>query len=137
MIYRALLLVMVGGLLLACDKADRQAAVQPEKPLQQSLAPPALPAEPVTVEDKDTATLIKLKKIDTSITPEMVENIRFDAISDDENAVYNDKPLNLNPAGSTRVSVTPKLFFKEELDLKQNYMDNIEGAAVQVEMKFD
>jgi hypothetical protein len=134
---KAVWLVVVSSLLLACDRADQQPVVQPEIPLQQSAASPALPAEPVSVEDKDTATLTRLKKIDTSITPEMVKNIRFDAISDAENAVYNDKPLNLNPAGSTRVSVTPKLFFKEELDLKQNYMDNIEGAAVQVEMKFD
>lgn len=134
---KAVWLVVVSSLLLACDRADRQPVVQPEIPLQQSVASPALPAEPVPVKDRNTATSLKRKKIDTSITPEMVKNIRFDAISDDKNAVYNDKPLNLNPTGSTRVSVTPKLFFKEELDLKQNYMDNIEGAAVQVEMKFD
>ena len=67
----------------------------------------------------------------------MIKNIRFDTMSDDEESGYSDKPLNLSPAGSTRISVTPKLFLKEELDLKQNYMDNIDGASVQVEMKFD
>jgi len=135
--YRIILLVMVSSLMLACDKAEQQAVVQPENTLQPSASPPELPAEPAVLTGSDTATSIKRHPINTQITPDMVKNIRFDAMSDDENTVYSDKPLNLSPAGSTRISVTPKLFLKEELDLKQNYRDNIEGASVQVEMKFD
>jgi hypothetical protein len=128
---------MVSSLMLACDKAEQQAAVQPENTLQPSASSTALPAEPASLKGSDAATSIKRHPINTQITPDMVKNIRFDAMSDDENAVYSDKPLNLSPAGSTRISVTPKLFLKEELDLKQKYMDNIDGASVQVEMKFD
>lgn len=138
--YRTILLVMVSSLMLACDKAEQQAVVQPEKTLQPSASLPelaVLAAEPATLTGNETATSIKRKQINTQITPDMVKSIRFDAMSDDENAVYSDKPFNLSPAGSTRISVTPKLFLKEELDLKQNYRDNIEGASVQVEMKFD
>lgn len=144
--YRVILLVMVSSLMLACDKAEQQAVVQPENTLQPSASLPDMPAEPASLTGSDTATSltgsdtatsIKKYPINTQITPDMVKNIRFDAMSDDENAVYSDKPFNLSPAGSTRISVTPKLFLKEELDLKQNYRDNIEGASVQVEMKFD
>lgn len=135
--YRTILLVMVSSLMLACDKAEQQAVVVPENTLQPSASSTELPAEPASLTGSDTDTSIKKYPINTQITPDMVKNIRFDAMSDDENAVYSDKPLNLSPAGSTRISVTPKLFLKEELDLKQNYRDNIEGASVQVEMKFD
>jgi hypothetical protein len=131
--YRTILLVMVSSLILACDKADQQAVLQPENTLQPSASLP----EPATLTGNETATSIKTNQINTQITPDMVKNIRFDAMNDDERPVYSDKPLNLSPAGSTRISVTPKLFLKEELDLKQNYMDNIDGASVQVEMKFD
>lgn len=138
---RLIWLVLVSSLLPGCDKGAQRVAAQPEKELPQVISVttlPDLPAKlPVAVNAKDTATSIKRKQFDTAITPDMVKNIRFDTINIDEHVVYTDKPLNLSPAGSTRISVTPKLFFKDELDLKQNYMDNIEGAAVHVEMKFD
>jgi len=134
--YRVIWLVLVSSLMLACDRADQRAAVQPEKTVQAADLSPELSVEPDS-NGTDTATSIKRKQINTQITSDMVKNIRFDAMNDDEDSVYSDKPLNLSPAGSTRISVTPKLFLKEELDLKQNYMDNIDGASVQVEMKFD
>ena len=137
MTYRVILLVMVSGLLLACDNADQRVARQSEKTLLSPALAPDLSVEPASQKGNDTAMSIKRNQINTEITPDMIKNIRFDAMSDDEVSVYSDKPLNLSPAGSTRISVTPQLFLKEELDLKQNYMDNIDGASVQVEMKFD
>ena len=133
---KTIVMLLASCLMLACDKSDQQSAVQSETSLSPTQAVTDVSAGTDEITNTDNSAS-KRKQLDTKITPDMLKNIRFDASSDSDAEVYVDKPFNLDPAGSTRISVTPKLFFKEELEFTRDYMDNIDGAFVQFEMKFN
>ncbi|HEX5637288.1 MAG TPA: hypothetical protein VFY78_09400 [Gammaproteobacteria bacterium] len=136
MIYKTIVMLLAGSLMLACDKSDQPSATQSVTTLNSTQVTTDVPAGTVEIISTDSNASERIQ-LDTKITFEMLKNIKFDATSDSVAEVYSDKPLNLDPAGSTRISVRPQLFFKEELDFSRNYIENIDGAFVQYEMKFD
>lgn len=135
--YRILTLAVAICFMPACNQPDQPEALQQANRLPDlHLSPDSSQLQDSEINNGVTAKQ-KIRHIDTTITPEMIRGIQFASADHAEVDDYSDRPFNVNPDGLTQISVTPKLFFKEELDFSQGYLENIEGAFVQFEMKFD
>jgi vancomycin resistance protein YoaR len=133
--YKLFFPIILASVLLACNDAEQQQSQPPVEALPEPA--PVLQLEATPAKPEKDVSAIKIKQINTQITPEMIEGIRFDASGD---AMANDSsrnPLSMNPQGKTQIMVKPKVFLNESDELKTEYIDYIDGAAVELEVKFD
>lgn len=134
--YGFLFLAIFAVILPACDDADKKPAPQMNTVLPEATPAPVLVPNPDPVQNENTATSVKRKILDTRITPEMIKNLRFDTGSDGNGNESPMQPL-LNSPEKTRILITPRFYLDESDRVKEDYLDYIDGAALQLEVKFD
>lgn len=132
---RAIFLAILTSALLACDNAGQSQSLQPE--ISPPEMAPVLEPNPDPVRPANGTTVSRQKHLNTQITPEMIKDLRFDISSEPAAGELSLQPGTINSPNKTRIMITPKVFLDESEDIKKDYLDYIDGAAVQLEVKFD
>jgi len=77
-------------------------------------------------------------RIDTTITPDMVQDLQWGSGSGDETAPMQTEVSSVfNSKEKPGVSISPKLIIKDEKDvlIKDDYLEYIDGAGIEVNIK--
>ena len=103
--------------------------------ISEPVSAPAPMAKIVKSEKRVEA--VTKKWLDTNIPPEMIKDIHLYVAAEKAEGEFSVAPVSLRPPNKTQLVVTPKFFLKEDDQVKESYIDYLDGAAVQVEVKFD
>jgi hypothetical protein len=123
---------------IGCDDVsnDTPAAVLPAPVIVEHI----VPAEPpqATIENTNSRLeAVRKKMLDTKISPDMLKDIDLYVAAETTDSAITLDNVVLRPANKMQLTVMPRLFLKDDDQIKETYMDYLDGAAVEVKVKFD
>lgn len=142
----ALIVVVLMGV-IACEDTSKRVepttvpGVKAEIPVtaKATISEPVSAPAPMAkiVKSENRVEAVTKKWLDTNIPPEMIKDIHLYVAAEKAEGEFSVDPVSLRPPNKTQLVVTPKFFLKEDDQVKESYIDYLDGAAVQVEVKFD
>ncbi len=134
----ALIVVMLMGVIACEDTSNRvQSATVPD--VKATISEPVSAPAPIAkiVKSENRVEAVSKKWLDTNIPPEMIKDIHLYVAAEKAEGEFSVAAVSLRPPNKTQFVVTPKFFLKEDDQVKESYIDYLDGAAIQVEVKFD
>ena len=131
----ALLVICVS--LTACNSKDSDVPVV----LEVSAAPIAVIVKPMAEirnnEKKPEIENLLQRQLDTRITLEMLETLNQQLIEEGSSDQVKLEPAMLGHPAKIQYMITPKVLLKEDDQVRENYADYLDGAGVELRVKFD
>ena len=134
----ALIVVMLMGV-TACEDTSKHAQPATVPDVKATISEPVSAPAPIAkiVKSENRVEAVSKKWLDTNIPPEMIKDIHLYVAAEKAEGEFSVAAVSLRPPNKTQFVVTPKFFLKEDDQVKESYIDYLDGAAIQVEVKFD
>ena len=133
-----LIVVMLMGV-IACEDTSKRVQPATVPDVKATISEPVSAPAPIAkiVKSENRVEAVSKKWLDTNIPPEMIKDIHLYVAAEKAEGEFSVAAVSLRPPNKTQFVVTPKFFLKEDDQVKESYIDYLDGAAIQVEVKFD
>ena len=131
----ALLVICVS--LTACSSKDSDVPVILETSAAQVLSIEKPMAEVRNNENQPAIESLLPRQLDTRITLEMLETLNQQLIEEGSSDQVKLEPAMLGQPAKIQYMITPKVLLKEDDQVRENYADYLDGAGVELRVKFD